>query len=64
MNLLAMFLDSLEGENKAERDFESTVGAKKSLGLEDQRDDVSTSVAAREEEGSKVEKYWLGGWIL
>lgn len=57
MNLLAMCSDSLEGGNKAERDSESTVGAKKSLRMEDQREDVSTSMAAREKEGSKVEKY-------
>lgn len=54
MNLLAMLLDSLEGDNKAERDFESTVGAKKSLRMEDQREDISTFMAARGKEGSKV----------
>lgn len=52
--MLAMYLYSLEGENKAERGFESAAGAKKSLRMEDQREDRSTSAAAREREGSEV----------
>lgn len=42
MHLLAAFFDSLEGKNKAVRNFESAVGAERSLRMEDQREDVST----------------------
>lgn len=49
-----MLLDSLEGDNKAERDFESTVGTGKNLRMEDQREDITTSTATRGKEGSKA----------
>lgn len=39
---MAAFFDSLEGKNKAVRNFESAVGAERSLRMEDQREDVST----------------------
>lgn len=44
----------LSGGGEQSRNFENTVGAKKSLRMGDQREDVRTSVAAREKEGSKV----------
>ena len=50
MSLLALFLDSLEGEHKAVRNLKSGsgVGAEKSLEMEDQRVDISPSKAARD----------------
>lgn len=49
MNPLELYF--FEGKNKAARQFESRVGTKKSLRVEDLREEVRPSLAAREKEG-------------